>query len=183
MCAWSSRCYWQCSTFYTGRTFEMHRMTWTHVTFIWWNVVSPSMFPSLFPPASMFNLVKKLYFVCVTKTMVPYTCPHRGDASFFFTWLFLLSYGKVKEAQKVKAKATCEGHELKNSFNFKYLGSIFSADGSHVHDVKRRCALAESRCGDLRHVFGSKTLPLALRIKFTELRCAPFWLTATRHGI
>ena len=43
---------------------------------------------------------------------------------------------KLKKAQKAKAKVTCEGEELKNAFNFKYLGSIFSADGTHVHDVK-----------------------------------------------
>ena len=59
----------------------------------------------------------------------------------------------------------CEGYELSNVFNFKYLGSVFSADDSHVHDVRRRCALAESRCGDLRHIFGSRTLSLNLKIK------------------
>ena len=32
----------------------------------------------------------------------------------------------------------CEGFKLRNVFNFKYLGSIFSADGTHVHDVRRR---------------------------------------------
>jgi hypothetical protein len=72
---------------------------------------------------------------------------------------------KVEAANKAKAKVACEGHKLTNTFTFKYLGSIFAADGSHVHDVKRRCAMASSRCGDLTHVFNSKEIPLGLKLK------------------
>ena len=62
---------------------------------------------------------------------------------------------KVEEAQKRKAAITCEGANLENVFQFKYLGSLFTADGDHKHDVEKRCTMALSRCGDLRAVFNS----------------------------
>ena len=71
---------------------------------------------------------------------------------------------KLKEAQKLKQKISCEGADLKNVFNFKYLGSIFSADGSHEADVKRRIVLSMQRMGALRHVFNSD-IPLPLKLK------------------
>ena len=71
----------------------------------------------------------------------------------------------LEEAQKQKATVACEGHKLKNVFTFKYLGSLFSADGTHTQDVKRRCALAASRCGALNHVFNSDAIPLKLKLK------------------
>ena len=58
----------------------------------------------------------------------------------------------------------CNRSALKVKFKFKYLGSIFSADGSHIYDVRRRIALAMARMGDLRHVFGSK-LKYATKMK------------------
>ena len=38
---------------------------------------------------------------------------------------------------------------------FKYLGSIFVADDSETHDVKRRIALVETRMGELHNIFNS----------------------------
>ena len=60
---------------------------------------------------------------------------------------------------------TCGVNELENVFTFKYLGSVFSADGNHVRDVEKRCAMAMSRCGDLRAVFNAKSIPLKLKLK------------------
>ena len=71
---------------------------------------------------------------------------------------------KVAEAQKKKPKVKCEGASLKNVAVFRYLGSLFYADGSHAQDVTRRIALAMSRCGKLRQVFDSTTLPLSLKL-------------------
>ena len=71
---------------------------------------------------------------------------------------------KLAAAQKMKMKVLCEGAELRNVYNFKYLGSIFSADGSNEVDVKRRIALAKQRMGALRHIFNSD-LPLSLKLK------------------
>ena len=59
---------------------------------------------------------------------------------------------------------TCEGKALENIFLFKYLGSVFAADGSQEHDVDRRITLAMKRCGQLRNIFGSPDVPLALKI-------------------
>ena len=62
---------------------------------------------------------------------------------------------KLEEKQKLEPQICCEGKKLKNIFLFKYLGSMFAADGDQEYDVKRRIALATSRMGQLRHVFGS----------------------------
>lgn len=70
----------------------------------------------------------------------------------------------MTDAQKSKPKVTCEGEELKNVFKFKYLGSIFSADGEQRHDIKRRIALAAARCGQLRHCFDAKGINTATKI-------------------
>ena len=70
---------------------------------------------------------------------------------------------KMKQAQSCKAKVQCGGHDLCNTFLFKYLGSIFAADGSQMHDVKRRAAMAMDRCGQLSHVLGSTAIPMHLK--------------------
>ena len=62
---------------------------------------------------------------------------------------------KLTQAQEQKEKVHCANSELKNVFRFKYLGSIFAADGSTEYDIKRRIALAMNRMGELRHVFSS----------------------------
>ena len=49
----------------------------------------------------------------------------------------------------------CEGKVLKNVFRFKYLGSIFAADGDQRYDVRRRIGLAMARMGQLNQVFNS----------------------------
>ena len=42
---------------------------------------------------------------------------------------------KLKEAQKTRPTVQCEGENLENTFLFKYLGSVFAANGSQEHDV------------------------------------------------
>ena len=71
---------------------------------------------------------------------------------------------KLMAAQKNKDEVLCDGVALKNVFQFKYLGSIFAADGTNEHDVRRRIALAKQRMGTLRHVFNS-SIPLPLKLK------------------
>ena len=58
---------------------------------------------------------------------------------------------KLAQAQKAKSQVTCEGSKLENVYQFKYLGSTFTADGETEQDVKRRIAMAMSRMGELRH--------------------------------
>ena len=50
-------------------------------------------------------------------------------------------------------------------FQFKYLGSTFTADGDKLHDVKARAAMASQRWGTLRHIFNSPHLSLALKLR------------------
>ena len=71
---------------------------------------------------------------------------------------------QLKEAQKGRPKIKCEGADLENVFLFKYLGSIFAANGSHDHDVTRRVILAMKRCGQLRNVFDSPDIPVDLKV-------------------
>ena len=54
---------------------------------------------------------------------------------------------------------------LDNVFRFKYLGSTFTADGNQHFDIDERIAQAMQRCGTLRHVFGSPSLSLSLKLR------------------
>ena len=76
---------------------------------------------------------------------------------------------KVAEAQKQEPKIICEGRPLKNVFLFKYLGSMFAADGTHTHDVERRVELATTRMGKLRHIFNSA---VSFKIKLSIYKTA-----------
>lgn len=71
---------------------------------------------------------------------------------------------KKKEAQKNRPAVKCEGAPLDNIFLFKYLGSVFAADGSHDHDITRRITLTMKRYGQLRNVFSSPDVPLSLKL-------------------
>ena len=62
----------------------------------------------------------------------------------------------------------CEGKNLENLFRFKYLGTIFAADGLQLYDIKQRIAKAMTRCGQLRHIFAAKALSLRLKIRLYE---------------
>ena len=66
-----------------------------------------------------------------------------------------VKHKKLSEAQDAEPKIKCGKDELKNIFLFKYLGSIFAADGTQHHDVRRRIALATARMGQLRQLFNS----------------------------
>ena len=52
-----------------------------------------------------------------------------------------------------------------NNWVFKYLGSLFEAGGNHMPDVRRRIAMARTRFGKLRHIWGDKRLHKNLRIR------------------
>ena len=72
---------------------------------------------------------------------------------------------KMTDAQAKKPIINCEGEELKNVFKFKYLGSIFAANGEQMFDIKRRIALAAKRCGQLRHCFDAKGIDMGTKLK------------------
>ena len=69
-----------------------------------------------------------------------------------------------EDQQKQRPVVMCENEPLKNCYLFKYLGSMFAADGSDEPDVRRRIGIAQSRAGQLRHVLGSRHIKMATKI-------------------
>ena len=101
-------------------------------------------------------------------------CPHRPDKQSFLGTCAdkCVKDAKVADAQQAKPKVQCEQAELKNVAVFKYLGSLFYADGQHRHDVTRRIALAMNKCGKLRQVFDSNDLPPSLKLSIYKAAVA-----------
>ena len=75
---------------------------------------------------------------------------------------------KLSQAQQKLNKVKCQGLELINTFLFKYLGSMFAADGQQQYDVRRRIGMAMTRMGQLRNVFSSQ-LSLSLKLKIYKV--------------
>ena len=67
--------------------------------------------------------------------------------------------------QESREEILCEGEKLKNCYLFRYLGSVFAADGSDEPDVRRRIGIAKARAGQLRHVLGSVHVPMETKVK------------------
>ena len=61
----------------------------------------------------------------------------------------IVKLNKVMKQQTVRLKVKCNDTDLDNVFSFKYLGTIFTADTSHIHDVKSRITITMTRCGKL----------------------------------
>ena len=83
--------------------------------------------------------------------------------------------GSKAEAAVKKAKAAKMHKEvgcvdiavvpLKNSFNFRYLGFVYQADGNWIHAVEVRMALARTRFGTMYHIWDSKILSLEVNLQ------------------
>ena len=71
---------------------------------------------------------------------------------------------KIEQVQKVLPTAKWGAEPAANCWQFKYLGAIFTADGSQMTDVRRRIAMAQSRHGKMRHVWKSKLLHPRLKM-------------------
>ena len=59
--------------------------------------------------------------------------------------------------------------EAANSWQFKYLGSIYEAGGDEMTDVKTRIAMAVTRFGKLRHLWTDNDLHINLRMRLYKL--------------
>ena len=59
----------------------------------------------------------------------------------------------------------CEDVELDNVWLFKYLGSLFRADGDQKVDVSARIAAATSTAGRMRAIWASKHIPLSVKLR------------------
>ena len=71
---------------------------------------------------------------------------------------------KIPGAQKQRPEVKSEGETLEIVFRFRYLGSIFAADGSQIFDVERRVALVMRRCGQLKQGFDSDVISLRVKL-------------------
>ena len=75
----------------------------------------------------------------------------------------------LTDAQEQRKHIKCGEDTLKNVYVFKYLGSLFTADGDQTQDVGRRIGMAISRMGDLRQVFNSG---ISFRVKMKIFKTA-----------
>ena len=71
----------------------------------------------------------------------------------------------MKERQRLEEKVMCNNVPLKNCYTFKYLGSMFTADGHSDVDIKRRIGMAVSRCGQLRFILNAKNIKMKTKLK------------------
>ena len=76
----------------------------------------------------------------------------------------------MQERQGQEPKILCGVESLKNCYKFKYLGSMFTADGRDDVDIKRRIGMTTSRCGQLRFILGAKNINFATKMKI--YKCA-----------
>jgi len=72
---------------------------------------------------------------------------------------------KTEELQVNRPDIMCEDKILENVFKFKYLDSLFAADGSEDFDVNSRIVMAQQRCGQLRPLFDSDDLGPVLKVR------------------
>ena len=72
---------------------------------------------------------------------------------------------KRKAMQNALPKVRWGEREADNTWQFKYLGSIFEAGGGDMADVRRRIAMATQRFGKLRNIWRDGNLHLNLRMR------------------
>ena len=75
---------------------------------------------------------------------------------------------KLKLQQRDRPQVFCGDNPLENVFTFKYLGSVLSADGDQLHDIRAKIGIATSRCGKLRHILTDRALPVKLKLRLYE---------------
>ena len=72
------------------------------------------------------------------------------------------------DQQTERPEIPCDGHNLKNVFHFKYLGTIFTADAEQRHDIRTWIAKSYTRCGQLRSVFDARDLSTQLKLRLYQ---------------
>ena len=82
----------------------------------------------------------------------------------------VLVVGRDTEAQMSNANITIRGDTLEVVSGFKYLGSIFSSDGTLDAEIAHRIASASSAFARLRQakVWSSKALSLSAKMQFFQ---------------
>ena len=77
----------------------------------------------------------------------------------------VVQVSKLKEQKITRPVVHCEEKPLDKVFQFKYLGSIFSANGDADHDINARIAMALKRWSSLRHIFSSPHLSTNIKLR------------------
>ena len=75
---------------------------------------------------------------------------------------------KLEKQQEDRPRVVCEGQQLGNAFETRYLRTIFTANASQDFDVDSRIAMYMSRYGRLRTIFDSKVIALGLKLRLYE---------------
>ena len=70
-----------------------------------------------------------------------------------------------QEAQDNKAHVNCDGVDLDNVWLFKYLGSLFRADGDQKTDIRSRVAIAMVTSVKMRGIWASPHIPQSLKLR------------------
>ena len=78
-------------------------------------------------------------------------------------------FKKLANKQASKGKLTLQGVTLENVTLFKYLGSLFAANGLQQKDLDARIAMAMERCGQLGHLFDDPNLGPRLKIRLYKV--------------
>lgn len=92
---------------------------------------------------------------------------------------------KMARVHSEEQHVTLHGKPLQNSFNFKYLGFIYQADGKWEHAVRTRMALARARFGKMHNLWNSSMLTLEIKLQLYACAvvsvlvygCEAWWLT------
>ena len=74
-----------------------------------------------------------------------------------------------KAAQDAKPHVKLGETDIDNVWVFKYLGSRFRADGSHLEDIKARIAIAMTTAGKMRSIWASRSTPLPLKLRIYKV--------------
>ena len=97
---------------------------------------------------------------------------HKEDKSQCFKGLLtdaVVWTKKIKDQQEYRPVVNCEDTPLENVFRFKYLGSVFAADGMQLYDVKERIVKSDCKsyatCDRLRHIFDSPSLDIDIKLR------------------
>ena len=89
----------------------------------------------------------------------------------------------LKARHKQEAEVVCEGKPLENCFTFRYLGSMFAADGTEETDLRRRIGMATTRCGQLRFVLGSNKVNLTTKLKIYKCAVGSLFTCLRQRGV
>ena len=87
---------------------------------------------------------------------------------------------KIKSQQEYRLVVSCEDTPLENVFRFKYLGSVFAADGMQLYDVKEQIAKSYATCGRLRHIFDSPALNIDIKLRLYVVAVCSVLLSCIR---